>query len=158
MLGHFGFSYIGLVYLLMLFVPNLIWARHRPAGYDSRGENRALLFCERAGQACVVFSALFFSDSNLRAWSLWSLWLGASFLLMLLYEVWWLRYFQSEKNMEDFYCSFLGIPVAGAVLPVLAFLLLGIYAEVIWLILSSILLGVGHIGIHLQHRFCQHSS
>ena len=60
--------------------------------------------------------------------------------------------------MGVFYRGFLGVPVAGAVLPVFAFLLLGIYAEVIWLILSSILLGVGHIGIHLQHRFRQRSS
>ena len=27
---HFGFSYVGLIFLLMLFVPNFLWTKHRP--------------------------------------------------------------------------------------------------------------------------------
>lgn len=27
MLGHFGFSYVGMLYLLMLFLPNIIWIK-----------------------------------------------------------------------------------------------------------------------------------
>lgn len=60
MLGHFGFSYIGLIYLLMLFVPNLFWMKHKPQSYSSQGENRLLVFCERAGEVCVCGAALFF--------------------------------------------------------------------------------------------------
>ena len=33
MLGHFGFSYIGLLFLLLLFIPNVIWTRKKPQGY-----------------------------------------------------------------------------------------------------------------------------
>ena len=54
--------------------------------------------------------------------------------------------------MQDMYSSLLGIPVAGATLPVFAFLLLGIYGRNIVMILSVILLGIGHIGISLGHR------
>lgn len=54
--------------------------------------------------------------------------------------------------MRDFYSSLLGIPVAGALLPVAAFLLLGISGRNIPLIAAVILLGIGHIGIHLAHR------
>ena len=54
--------------------------------------------------------------------------------------------------MTDFYSSFLGIPVAGASLPVAAFLFLGIYGGNLLLILSVVVLGIGHIGIHLSHR------
>lgn len=57
-----------------------------------------------------------------------------------------------NKTMKDMYSSILGIPVAGATLPVLAFLLLGVYGKNIFLIFSSIILGIGHIGIHLNHR------
>ena len=46
----------------------------------------------------------------------------------------------------------LGVPMAGATLPVAAFLLLGIYGQVIWMVLSAAVLGIGHIGIHWQHR------
>ena len=54
--------------------------------------------------------------------------------------------------MADMYSSFAGFPVAGASLPVIAFFLLGIYASNIFLILASVFLGIGHIGIHLQHK------
>lgn len=72
-------------------------------------------------------------------------------MLMILYEIYWVRYFKSEKTMADFYRSLLGIPVAGATLPVAAFLLLGVYGRNIFMIISVIILGIGHIGIHLNH-------
>lgn len=42
--------------------------------------------------------------------------------------------------------------MAGATLPVLAFLLLGIYGKNIFMTIAVIILGIGHIGIHLNHR------
>lgn len=96
MAGHFGFSYIGLVFLL-LFVPNIIWTSRKPQGYTSKNENKVLLIFERAG------------------------------------EFFW------------------GVPLAGATLPVISFFLLGIYGKVVWLLISTIILGIGHIGIHMQH-------
>lgn len=152
MLGHLGFSYIGMIFLLMLIVPNLIWTKNQPPGYTAENENKILLYFEKAGEVCVTCTALIFSDFNLKDWSVWSLWLIAAIILMVLYELWWIKYFRSERTMSDFYSSFLGIPVAGAVLPVAAFLLLGIYGKVIWLIISAVILGIGHIGIHLQHK------
>lgn len=151
-LGHFGFSYVGLFYLVLLFLPNLIWTRNQPEGYNPSVENSVLLLLERVGEVCVTCCAAVFSDFNLRPWSPWCLWLAASLLLMALYEVWWVRYFRSPKTQQDFYSGLLGIPVAGATLPVLAFLLLGIYGKVVWMVLSTIILGIGHIGIHLQHH------
>lgn len=151
-MGHLGFSYVGVFYLLLLFVPNLIWARHQPEGYETQSEHPALLLFERAGQVCVTCCAVIFSDFNLRPWTSWSLWLAASALLMALYEVWWVRYFRSPRRLSDFYSSLWGIPLAGAVLPVLAFLMLGIYGKVVWMVLSAGILGIGHIGIHVQHR------
>lgn len=73
--GHFGSSYVGLIFLLMLFIPNIIWARNKPRGYTADGENRVLL----------------------------------------------------------------------------AFLLLGVYGRVVWMVASAVLLGIGHIGIHAGH-------
>lgn len=151
-MGHLGFSYIGLIFLLMLIIPNLIWTKHQPKEYDFKMENKILLFFERFGQALVTCTAMIFSDFNLRPWSMWSLWLVAAMVLMLMYELWWIRYFKSEKTLADFYSSFCGVPVAGASLPVIAFFLLGIYGKVVWLLISVVILGIGHIGIHLQHR------
>ena len=150
-MGHWGFSYVGLIYLLLLAIPNLLWARHQPRGYQPADEQPLLLLLERVGQVAVAITALFFSDFNLRPWTPWSIWLIASFLLMVLYELWRVRYFRSQQSLADFYSSMLGIPVAGATLPVLAFLLLGVYGRVLWMIVAVVILGIGHIGIHLQH-------
>ena len=54
--------------------------------------------------------------------------------------------------MSDMYSSLLGVPVAGVTLPVLAFALLGLYGKNIPLIVSALILGMGHIGIHLNHK------
>lgn len=151
MMGHFGFSYIGLLFLLLLFIPNIIWTRNIPEGYTSENENRLLLLLERTGEIATCCCALIFSDFNLPEWSVWSLWLIAAFVLMALYEIWWIRYFRSERKLTDFYSSFLGVPFAGATLPVIAFFLLGIYGKVVWMLGASAVLGIGHIGIHMQH-------
>jgi hypothetical protein len=151
-MGHFGFSYVGFVFMLMLIVPNLIWTKYQPKEYDFKDENRVLLVFERVGQFGVAGTALMFSDFNIRGCSLWSFWLIAAFVLMILYEYWWIRYFKSNRTCKEFYSSFYGIPVAGATLPVVAFFFLGLYGRVIWLIVSVIIFGIGHIGIHLQHR------
>lgn len=152
MYGHFGFSYVGLIFMFMLIIPNLIWTKKQPQGYSAKNENKFLAVLERGGEMLTTCCALLFSDFNLRGWSKWSLWLAAAFALMVMYEIWWVRYFKSERKLADFYSSFLGVPVAGATLLVIAFFLLGIYGKVIWMLIASIILGIGHIGIHLQHR------
>ena len=152
MYGHLGFSYVGLVFIFMLMIPNLIWTKKQPQGYSAENENKVLSVLERVGEVLTTCCALLFSDFNLQELSKWSLWLAAAFFLMIMYEIWWVRYFKSERKLTDFYSSILGIPVAGATLPVIAFFLLGIYGKVIWMLIACIILGIGHIGIHLQHR------
>ncbi|WP_407434422.1 alpha/beta fold hydrolase [Treponema sp.] len=151
---HFGFSYIGFIYLVMLMVPNIIWAKNKPKDYEKYvgNERKVFAFLERIGEVLVTTIALVFSDFNLRAWDFWSLWLVISFILMILYEIYWIRYFKSEKTMRDQYRSFLFFPVAGASLPVIAFFLLGLYGVNILMLISVIILGIGHIAIHLDHE------
>lgn len=114
-----GFSYIGLLFLLLLLIPNIIWTKKMPQGYATEEESRVLLAFERTGEILTSCCALMFSDFNLHTWTSWSWWLIAAFILMALYELWWIRYFR--------------IPVAGASLPVMAFFCLGIYGKVILL-------------------------
>lgn len=151
---HFGFSYIGLIFLLMLFIPNIFWTKHKPKDYEEYvgNENKILLLFERTGEVLVSCISVIFSDFNIQEWSNWSMWLVLAILIMILYEVWWIRYFHGEQKMIDFYSSILGIPVAGASLPVAAFFFLGIYGKNIFMMTATIILGIGHIGIHLSHR------
>ena len=41
----FGFSYIGLIWLLMLIIPNLIWTKNQPKDYEkyTPNENKVCL-------------------------------------------------------------------------------------------------------------------
>ena len=151
---NFGFSYVGLFFLLMLIIPNIVWTKNLPKDYEKyvKKENKILLAFEKTGEVLTSCIVLIFTDFNLRPWSFRSFFLVASFLLMVLYEVFWIRYFRSKKTMKDFYSSILGIPIAGATLPVLAFMLLAIYGDNIFLGIAVLLLGIGHIGIHLMHR------
>ena len=66
-MGHFGFSYVGFIWLLMLFIPNLLWTKRKPEGYSADGENKFLAALERIGEVLVCCAALVFSDFNLRA-------------------------------------------------------------------------------------------
>ena len=138
----------------MLFLPNMLWTKNKPQKYDSyaKNENKFLLTLERIGEVAVSGLVLIFSDFNIRQLSVWTLWLAAAFAMMILYEAFWIRYFRSEKTMRDFYSSLFFVPVAGATLPVIAFFLLGIYGKNIFLIIAFIIIGIGHIGIHLCHR------
>ena len=151
---HFEFSYVGLIFLVMLMLPNIMWTKNQPKDYEKYvvNENKVLLAFERVGEVLVSGIALIFSDFNIKPWSNWSWWLVMAFALMILYEIFWIRYFRSEKTMKDFYSSILGIPVAGATLPVLAFCLMAIYGKNILLGVAVIILGIGHIGIHLMHK------
>lgn len=152
MSGNLGFSYIGFLFLLMLFIPNIMWSKRKPQGYTSEKENKVLLFFERLGEGMTCCCSLVFSDFNIHKWTPWSLWLIAAFVLMIMYEVWWIRYFRSERRLSDFYSGFFGIPLAGATLPVMAFFMLGIYGKVLWMLIATLILGIGHVGIHMQHR------
>lgn len=151
MFGNLGFSYIGLLFLLMLFIPNIMWAKRKPQGYTAEKENKILLFLERLGEVLTCCCSLMFSDFNIHKWTIWSLWLIAAFLFMIMYEAWWVRYFRSGRKLSDFYSDFCGIPLAGATLPVIAFFMLGIYGKVVYMLIATLILGIGHIGIHIQH-------
>lgn len=150
---NLGFSYVGLIYLAMLFIPNLFWTKNKPENYDVyvKNENRTFKIFESIGQVSVSCVVLIFKDFNFTI-KPWTIWLALSFSFMVLYEVYWLRYFKSKKTMKDFYGSMLCFPVPGALLPVISFLLLGIYGKNIILIIATLILGIGHIGIHINHK------
>ncbi len=158
-----GFCVTGLVFLLMLYIPNTLWAvKKKPVGYDeySKRENKLLVLLERIGEAGVSVVLLIFTDFNPCItilptglyFEMRILFWVTAFLLMILYECYWVRYFRSAGTMQDFYSSFAGFPIAGASLPVMASILLGVYSQNLLLLAISVILGIGHIGIHAMHR------
>ncbi|MCR5054347.1 MAG: hypothetical protein K6A69_05860 [Lachnospiraceae bacterium] len=146
----------------MLFIPNIYWGvKAKPEGYDeiAQNENRILLLFERTGEVTVTCALLIFPALNPYLKRLpegvyfdWKIIMCiAALILMILYECYWIRYFRSERTLKDQYSSFAGFPVAGATLPVIAVILLGLYSMNLVVIISGVILGIGHIGIHLMH-------
>ena len=54
---HFGFSYVGLIFLTLLMVPNLIWTKNQPKDYEKYAvnENKILLAFESWRSVGIVF-------------------------------------------------------------------------------------------------------
>lgn len=149
---QFGFSLVGVAFLAMLFVPNVRWAKSQPPGYEdlSKHESRTLLILERVGEVACSCSAVVFVCPLGFSFP-WLLWLAAAFALMVLYEVAWVRYFRGGEKIDGMYQPLGPIPVPIATLPVVAFALLGIWYQSPIAVAAAIVLGVGHIGIHLGH-------
>lgn len=151
MFGTLGFSYIGLIFLCCLFIPNILYGLHPPKDNLKIEENKILLTFERIGQVLCTILVLIFDDFNIHKIDLWTIWLGIAFILMVLYLLCWGRYFLGDHVSRDFYRPFLGVPLPLAILPVAAVFLLSVYGKVIWLGIAAIILGIGHIGITAQH-------
>lgn len=98
-----GFSVIGLIFIIMLFVPNIIWSKNKPIDYDNyaKNENKILSIFERVGQVLTICFSVIVFDFNFN----WTI-LCIAFVLMILYEIYWIRYFKSKKNNEGYVFKF----------------------------------------------------
>ena len=65
---NFGFSYVGLIFLIMLMLPIIAWTKNQPKDYEKYvvNENKVLLALERIGKVMVSCAALIFSDFTVR--------------------------------------------------------------------------------------------
>ena len=155
-----GFSVTGLMILLMIFIPKILQIRTVKTADSNKHaaeKNRLLLILERVGEVTLTVSLLIFKsvDPHIKInpegvyfdWIL-VLWIAA-FVLLILYECYWIRFYVKKKNGKYLYSSFAGYPVAGATLPVIAVLLIGIYSGNLVLIAVSIIFGTGLIGNHV---------
>lgn len=145
---NFGISYISLILIFLMAVPNIIWTKAMPVDYEEKPlkERKVFQILEQAGRIVSIILAVIFSDFNINEVSAWIFWLILAFVMILCYYVDWIRYFRSGRSMADMYDK------AGlSVFPVLSFLFLGIYGANIFLIVSVLLFGIGHIGIHIQY-------
>lgn len=78
--------------------------------------------------------------------------IGLLFLAMLFVpNILWARYFTGGGKIADMYAPLGPIPIPLASLPVVAFALLGIWYASPIAVAAAIVLGIGHIGIHLEH-------
>ena len=104
----------------------------------------------RIGEVATTCAAVIFVCPQGFAFP-WLLWLIAAFALMVLYEITWMRYFNGGGELADMYRPLGPIPIPLASLPVAAIFLLGVWYQSPLTLIAAIVLGIGHIGIHLGH-------
>lgn len=153
MMERFGFSWLGVAFVVALFVPNIVWARRRPRSADPQwGQSTVMLSLERLGQVLICAAAITCAKLQLGPWRAASQLVVAAAIFMLAYEVWWFRYFKAHRGDPGFYTGFQYIPMSGASLSLASFLLLGIFAQDLLLIASVGILAIGRAGVDQEHR------
>lgn len=106
---------------------------------------RLMTIIERSGQVgCFVLPFLYHLDIQN---SIDILLLLMMITVLMLYYAGWLRYLLNGRAEVLFYRSMLGIPLPMAVMPVIYFLLAAAWLNSIWLMISAIVLGIGHITV-----------
>ena len=80
---QFGFSLVGVVFLLMLFIPNMRWAKNQPLGYEeiAAHESKVLLVFERIGEVACSCGAVVFVCPRVLRFRGFSGWWPPSFLV-----------------------------------------------------------------------------
>lgn len=153
-----GISATGLICLVLFIIPKLIWEKKNPVReLIKENSNKVLSLMAQYGQIAVLIVLLLFksSDPYIKVlpegfyfdWTIvvWTV----SVILMILYEIRGIICICSKRKRRDLYSSFAGFPVAGAVLPVLAAFLLGLYSMNYILMAVSVIWGTGFTGTRI---------
>lgn len=99
-----GFSVAGAAFLPVLFASNARWARSRLSSFEElqKHESKALLVLSCVGQVLATCTSLSFVCPEGASFS-WTLTLAAASLLMVLYEIAWVRYFRGVGKLDGMY-------------------------------------------------------
>ena len=145
-----GFSFIGLIITLSIFIVNLtvLFVPPKNIPPDLGGGSIFITILERIGQAgCVIIPVLSknaFADINLNIWAVLII------FCVLIYYALWIRYIIGKGEFYLLFKPLLFIPVPMAIFPVLAFLLTAMLSTSVLLFIAVICLAVGHIANSLH--------
>lgn len=136
-----GFSVAGALLSFAVLAPNLLLLvlppRDRAPVRSAGGFATAL---ERIGQAaCLVLPALAPVTPAPDGW-----FIGVVVAIAAYWSLWG-RYLQRGRSIRDLYGPVLGVPVPMAILPVVAFALIGAWLASVWLLAAAAVLAAGHL-------------
>ncbi|WP_187377827.1 hypothetical protein [Paenibacillus senegalimassiliensis] len=150
--GEDLFHVISLIIPAVVLLPNFLFWAWPPEGMPSSVQavqvHLGLKVAEGAGRVGVMVVPLFYGIHMNQ--SLASLALVIMIIAMLLYSVGWVRYLRQGRRYYWLFAPLWGIPVPMAIMPVLYFLASSLLLESIPMLVSAIILGIGHIPSSLQ--------
>lgn len=135
----------GLVFMVVIMVPNIIFAIRNKDGFINRYQNKALEAVEEIGRyGCFVFMIFRIPSLTFGWWSheAFTIYLVVDVILILLYCLIWALCFRKESLFRSLSLS---------VIPSIVFLFSGIMMRSILLILFSLLFAPSHITISVKN-------
>lgn len=137
--GTGWFNPFGLFFILIMLLPNILYAVRFRGKESKKCENRIMVVLEQAGRYLSVFLMVFNVGVRENAFSNFdalTVYLIVNAALLTVYSIIWIAYF----FRQGFYKSMLL-----AVIPVCMFLFSGIIMRYVPLIASAVVFGIGHI-------------
>ncbi len=97
-MGNFSFSSLGVLFLLLVLIPNACWCFKKPKDDTAERENRWLQTCEQLGQVLTTIALLIDGNLNWHGWSNRCWWLILASCFILLYEWFWVSGGSSARS------------------------------------------------------------
>ena len=144
-IGSGWFNGYGLIFLILLLIPNIVYAVKYEDATNTCTDKWALVM-EQIGRYGSMFFMVFTFGSMTKGWASvteFMVYLLGSTLLMVAYWIVWMLYFVGQKMWKS---------MALAIIPTLLFLIGGITMRNIPAIVLAVVFGIGHIYVTYKNQ------
>ena len=139
------FNVFGLIFIVVIMIPNIVFAIKRKDGFDNKWDNKFVEFIEQAGRfGCFGFMIFNIPGTWFGWWSdeAFALYLVVDGILVMLYCAIWIICFKKNSVFRA---------LALSVIPSALFLFSGIISRSVLLTVASVLFAPSHIAISYRN-------
>ena len=139
------FNVFGLIFIVVIMIPNVVFAIKRKDGFDNKWDNKFVEFIEQAGRfGCFGFMIFNMPGTWFGWWSdeAFALYLIVDGILVMLYCAIWIICFKKNSVFRA---------LALSVIPSVLFLFSGIISRSVLLTVASVLFAPSHIAISYRN-------
>lgn len=139
------FNVFGLIFIVVIMIPNVVFAIKRKYGFDNKWDNKFVEFIEQAGRfGCFGFMIFNIPGTWFGWWSdeAFALYLVVDGILVMLYCAIWIICFKKNSVFRA---------LALSVIPSVLFLFSGIISRSVLLTVASVLFAPSHIAISYRN-------
>ena len=139
------FNVFGLIFIVIIMIPNVVFAIKRKDGFDNKWDNKFVEFIEQAGRfGCFGFMIFNIPGTWFGWWSdeAFALYLVVDGILVMLYCAIWIICFKKNSVFRA---------LALSVIPSALFLFSGIISRSVLLTVASVLFAPSHIAISYRN-------
>lgn len=141
-----GFSIPGLILVVTILAPNLLYATFPPRNVPQTGRDAGPVFglLEQIGRVACL-GLLVFSGRTLDEGASSLPWFVLACVSIAMYYAVWIRYFSHGRKSSLLLAPLGVVPIPLAIFPVLAFGFSALWSESPWFGLAVLLFAVGHV-------------